>query len=149
MWWREIQFWRLLCSEVAKELHEQGSPVRLAKIDADEHSSVKGTYGVQGFPTLYFFLNGQKMKYEGQRSKEFMVNWLSKKTRDPIIAIEADKIESLSDGKVNVVFHGDISSSEGSAFAAIAAADDYNSTNSLTQLTTTSRNRAKLRVPFR
>ena len=67
------------------------------------------------------------MNYEGQRSKEFMVNWLSKKTRDPVVAIKSDKLDSLTaDGKVNVVFHGLLSSDEGTAFASIAAADDYN-----------------------
>jgi protein disulfide-isomerase A1 len=75
--------------EVAAELHAAGSPVRLAKIDADEHSSVKGQFGVQGFPTLIFFSNGQQVKYNGQRSKDAMVNWLLKKTRDPVVAIEA------------------------------------------------------------
>jgi len=64
--------------EVATELANQGSPVKLAKIDVDQYDSVKGTYGVQGFPTLIFYNNGQSQKYNGQRSKESMVNWLSK-----------------------------------------------------------------------
>ena len=110
--------------------------MRVAKIDADAHSSVKGTYGVQGFPTLFFFLNGEKMKYEGQRTKDFMVNWLLKKTRDPVVTLEADKLDSLDDGKVNFVFFGDLSSEQGSAFSSIAAADDYNSTILLIKLTT-------------
>jgi protein disulfide-isomerase A1 len=61
--------------------------VRVAKIDADAHQSVKGTYQVQGFPTLIFFANGQQIKYNGQRTKEFMVNWLSKKTRPALVPI--------------------------------------------------------------
>lgn len=101
--------------------------MKLAKIDCDAHSDIKSKYGVQGFPTLIFFLNGQEIKYNGQRSKDFMVNWLSKKTRDPVIAIEADKIESLSDGKVNILFHGDIESEQGQAVTSLAQADDYNS----------------------
>lgn len=59
--------------------------MRLAKVDATEHKKAAGEYGVRGFPTLYFFLNGEKIDYSGARSKDAMVNWLSKKTRDPVI----------------------------------------------------------------
>lgn len=97
--------------EVATELKNQGSTVRLAKIDCDQHGGVKSTYGVQGFPTLIFFNNGQSQKYQGQRSKEFMVNWLLKKTRDAVVAISSSELEGLaSNGKVNIVYHGDITS---------------------------------------
>lgn len=123
--------------EVATELKNAGSPVRLAKVDCDAHPSVKGSYSVQGFPTLLFFNNGVEVKYSGQRSKEFMVNWLSKKTRDPVVAITADQLAGLAaDGKVNIVFHGDITSQQGSSISAIAVADDYNSTSPATQPTT-------------
>jgi thioredoxin-like negative regulator of GroEL len=107
--------------------------VRLAKIDADAHSSVKGPYEVRGFPTLYYFSHGQKMKYSGQRTKEFMVNWLSKKTRPAVVAIELEKLEELStNGKVNIVFHGDLEANEhGKLIQEIAIADDYNSILSL------------------
>jgi protein disulfide-isomerase A1 len=114
--------------EVATELANQGSPVRLAKIDCDTYGSVKGTYGVQGFPTLIFFNNGEQVKYNGQRTKDFMVNWLSKKTRDPVVAIEASELETLAtNGKVSIVFFGDISSNEGKAVTTLAKSDDFNS----------------------
>jgi thioredoxin-like negative regulator of GroEL len=104
--------------------------VRLAKIDADAHSSVKGTYEIAGFPTLIYFSNGQKIKYNGQRTKEFMVNWLNKKTSPAVTVIEAAQLEEIAaNGKVNVVFHGDLASHEnGALFQELATADDYNST---------------------
>ena len=89
-------------------MHASGSTVRLAKIDCDAHGGVKSKYSVQGFPTLLFFANGVEIKYNGQRTKEFMVNWLSKKTRDPVVAINADGVAGLADGKVNILFHGDL-----------------------------------------
>ena len=103
--------------------------MRLAKIDADAHSSVKASYDISGFPTLIYFSNGQKIKYNGQRTKEFMVNWLNKKTRPAVTAIEASQLEELAtNGKVNVVFHGDLASHEnGALFQELATADDYNS----------------------
>lgn len=113
--------------EVAAELNAAGSTVRLAKVDCDAHSGVKSKYNVQGFPTLIFFSNGVEVKYNGQRSKEFMVNWLSKKTRDPVTAISLAEIEALSgNNKINIVYHGDISSENGQILANLAVADDYN-----------------------
>jgi len=94
---------------------------------------VKGPYEVKGFPTLYFYSNGQKIKYSGQRTKDFLINWLSKKTGPAVNAIEAAQIEALAEnGKVNVVFHGDLAAHEqGKLFEEIATADDYNSYHSI------------------
>jgi hypothetical protein len=91
---------------------------------------VKSVYEVKGFPTLIYFSNGQKIKYNGQRTKEFMVNWLNKKTRPAVTALELSQLEEVvGDGKVNIVFHGDLATHElGSSFEQLATADDYNST---------------------
>lgn len=97
-------------TEVADELKAQGSVVRVAKIDSTEEKKSASEYGVKGFPTLIFFLNGKKIDYNGQRSKTAMVNWLLKRTRDPVSQITAEKYAELEKSKgVNVVYHGDFS----------------------------------------
>jgi hypothetical protein len=101
--------------------------VRLAKIDADEHSSVKGGFGIQGFPTLIFFNNGQQIKYSGGRTKEVMVNWLNKKTKPAVTSIESSQLDELtSNGKVNLLLHTDDSAEHDKAFGELANLDDYN-----------------------
>lgn len=57
-----------------------------------------------------------------------MVNWLLKKTRDPITEINKEQYEALaSSGTVSVVYHGDFASAEGSdILTKIAVGDDYN-----------------------
>lgn len=55
--------------EVADELERQGSPVKLAKVDATVDSKWAGEYKVQGYPTIFFFHKGEKLNYNGQRSK--------------------------------------------------------------------------------
>ena len=70
------------------------------------------------------------MDYNGQRTKDFMVNWLKKRISDPVTELSKDEYESLSDSdndKVCVVLHGDLESEEGKTFEKIASADDYNS----------------------
>lgn len=116
-------------TEVADELKAQGSAVRLAKVDSTEEKKCSSEYGVKGYPTLLFFLNGKKMDYNGQRSKTAMVNWLLKRTRDPVSQITAEQYAQLENAKgVSVVYHGDFTN-EGSAsiLSDVAAADDYNS----------------------
>lgn len=66
-----------------------------------------------------------------------MVNWLSKKTRDAVVSISSSELEGLSgNGKVNIVYHGDINSENGKVVGNLAKVDDYNSRNELNQLTT-------------
>lgn len=57
-----------------------------------------------------------------------MVNWLLKKTRDPVVQIDKDAYEKLSASeRISIVYHGDFQSAEGaSVLTQIAAADDYN-----------------------
>lgn len=53
---------------------------------------------------------------------------MSKKTRDPVVAVDQAGYEKLqSEEKVSVVFHGDIASAEGQIVSKLAVADDFNS----------------------
>lgn len=47
----------------------KGENVVLAKIDATEESEVAQKFDVQGFPTIYFFIDGVHKTYSGQRTK--------------------------------------------------------------------------------
>lgn len=54
-------------ARAATALKESG--VVLAKIDAVEHSELAQEYEVEGYPTLYFFLDGEKKPYNGGRTR--------------------------------------------------------------------------------
>lgn len=47
----------------------KGENVVLAKVDATEESELAHQYDVQGFPTVYFFVDGVHKPYPGQRTK--------------------------------------------------------------------------------
>ncbi|XP_058184746.1 protein disulfide isomerase-like 1-4 [Rhododendron vialii] len=57
----------------------KGEAVALAKVDATEESELAEEYEVQGFPTVYFFVDGEHKPYTGQRTKEAIVTWIKKK----------------------------------------------------------------------
>lgn len=47
----------------------KGEDVILAKVDATEENDLSHEYDVQGFPTIYFFVDGVHKLYNGQRTK--------------------------------------------------------------------------------
>lgn len=47
----------------------KGENVILAKVDATEENELAQEYDIQGFPTLYFFVDGVHKPYNGHRTK--------------------------------------------------------------------------------
>ncbi|KAL3520673.1 hypothetical protein ACH5RR_018822 [Cinchona calisaya] len=64
----------------ATELKKEEEKVVLAKVDATEESNLGQKYEIQGFPTVFFFVEGIHKPYSGQRSREAIVTWVKKKT---------------------------------------------------------------------
>ncbi|KAF8039820.1 hypothetical protein BT93_B2129 [Corymbia citriodora subsp. variegata] len=58
----------------------KGEEVVLAKVDAMEEEELAQKYEVQGFPSVYFFVDGVHKPYSGQRTKDAIVTWIRKKT---------------------------------------------------------------------
>ena len=55
--------------------------VAIAKVDATVHNELATKFGVQGFPTLKLFVNGEPIDYSsGSRDKDAMLSWLKKKS---------------------------------------------------------------------
>lgn len=55
----------------------KGEAVVLAKVDATEESELAEEYEVQGFPTVYFFVDGEHKPYTGQRTRSVTPSSLS------------------------------------------------------------------------
>ena len=53
----------------ATELKEVKPNVVLAKVDATEHTELAERFGVQGYPTLKWFVNGTASEYTGGRDE--------------------------------------------------------------------------------
>uniref|UniRef100_A0A0D6R390 protein disulfide-isomerase n=1 Tax=Araucaria cunninghamii TaxID=56994 RepID=A0A0D6R390_ARACU len=81
-------------ASAATKLKEMGSPVLLAKLDADRHTRVASKYDIKGFPTLLFFVNGTWQSYTGGFSGDEIVTWVRKKTGVPTV-----KLSSISEAE--------------------------------------------------
>ncbi|KAE8700650.1 Protein disulfide isomerase-like 1-5 [Hibiscus syriacus] len=74
-------------AEAATSLKALGSPIVMAKLDAERYPKVASLLDIKGFPTLILFVNGTPQAYTGGFSAEGMVIWAKKKTGVPVIRI--------------------------------------------------------------
>ncbi|GMI92102.1 PROTEIN DISULFIDE ISOMERASE 2, ARABIDOPSIS THALIANA PROTEIN DISULFIDE ISOMERASE 2, PDI-like 1-4 [Hibiscus trionum] len=56
----------------------KGEGVVLAKVDATEEDELAQKYDVQGFPTVYLFVDGEHKPYPAAQNKEAIVTWIKK-----------------------------------------------------------------------
>ncbi|KAL2332041.1 hypothetical protein Fmac_019622 [Flemingia macrophylla] len=104
----------------ATELKAEG--VVLAKVDATEESELGQQYDVQGFPTVYFFIDGIHKPYNGQRTKDAIVAWIKKKTGPGVYNITTlEDAQSILTKETKVVL-GFLNSLVGSESEELAAA---------------------------
>ncbi|KAK9148798.1 hypothetical protein Scep_007555 [Stephania cephalantha] len=76
-------------AETANALKETGSPLLLAKIDAERYPKAASALGIKGFPTLLLFVNGTSQAYNGGFSVEELVIWARKRTGVPVIRLSS------------------------------------------------------------
>ncbi|XP_010534435.1 PREDICTED: protein disulfide isomerase-like 1-3 [Tarenaya hassleriana] len=117
-----------LAPEYAAAATELKGVAALAKVDATEESELAQKYEVQGFPTVFLFVDGQMEKtYDGERTKDAIVMWVKKKTGPSIQNIttteEAERVLS-AERKVVLGFLNSLVGSESEELAAASRLDD-------------------------
>lgn len=92
----------------AEVLAKNDPPLYLAKVDATENKAVAERFGVQGFPTLFFFKKGEKMEYSGGRTKDTIVSWVLKKSGPASALVTCDALEEkAAENKFVLAFFGE------------------------------------------
>ncbi|CAH9080410.1 unnamed protein product [Cuscuta epithymum] len=109
----------------ATELNGHG--VALAKVDATEETELAQKYEVQGFPTVYLFVDGVYKTYNGQRTKDAIVAWIKKKTGSALFNITTTEDAELileSEPKVVLGFLDNLVGPHNEELAAAAKLED-------------------------
>ncbi|GMJ08949.1 PROTEIN DISULFIDE ISOMERASE 2, ARABIDOPSIS THALIANA PROTEIN DISULFIDE ISOMERASE 2, PDI-like 1-4 [Hibiscus trionum] len=105
----------------------KGEEVVLAKVDATEENELAQEYDVQGFPTVYFFVDGEHKPYPGARNKEAIVTWIKKKIGPGVYNVttieEAERILT-SESKVALGYLNSLVGPESEEFAAASRLQD-------------------------
>ena len=90
-------------SALAQRLKEAKVPV--VKVDATVEGDLATEFGVEGFPTLKLFVNGEPVDYQGERTEDAMYSFVSKKTGPASEQLSTeDQIKELEDQKISVLF---------------------------------------------
>lgn len=116
-------------AKAAKQLKEEASEIKLAKIDATQESDLAERFDVRGYPTLKFFRDGKPSEYKGGRVSEEIIRWLKKKIGPP--AENLDTVESAKAFEKNaevvlIGFFKDQNSEEAKIYLDVALeSDDY------------------------
>jgi len=93
--------------KAAETLSKLDPPFFLAKVDATEQKKVAEEFGVQGFPTLKWFVDGKASDYSGGRTAETIVSWIQKKTGPPSQELTCDALkEKTAADKFVIAFFG-------------------------------------------
>jgi len=114
-------------AKAAGALKEEGSEVRLAKVDATVETKLAEKFEVRGYPTLKFLKGGNPVEYGGGRVSAEIVNWLKKKTGPPATTVEdVAAVKALTDANdvVLVGFFKDQESDGAKAFLEVASITD-------------------------
>ncbi|KAG5238079.1 protein disulfide isomerase [Salix suchowensis] len=101
--------------------------VVLAKVDATEENELAQEYDIQGFPTVYFFVDGVHKPYPGPRTKDGIVTWIKKKTGPGIYNLtKVDDAERLltSETKLVLGFLNSLVGPESEELAAASRLED-------------------------
>lgn len=103
-------------TKAAKTLFDEGSKIPLVKVDAtaSENSDSATKYGVQGYPTIKWFVGGNSSDYDGPRDAQGIVDWIKSMT-GPAVTEGAP----TGDEKLAVTWHGD----DASVFEEVAKAN--------------------------
>ncbi|KAG0371310.1 protein disulfide-isomerase precursor [Gamsiella multidivaricata] len=110
----------------ATQLKEVGIPI--AKVDCTVETDLCQEHGVQGYPTLKVFRDGEAADYNGPRKADGIVSFMKKKALPAVSEVTADNLATFSESDRVVIVGSFAKDSEKRAILekiAKAYSDDY------------------------
>ncbi|XBI42758.1 hypothetical protein VPH35_107610 [Triticum aestivum] len=116
----------------ASHLADKGLDVALAKVDATQDRQLARAHGVDGYPTVLFFIDGvpRDYSYYGDRTKDAMVTWISQRLSPDVQNVTTiDKAEKIitGHGVAVLAFLDSLSGADSDELAAASRLEDISS----------------------
>eukprot|EP00916_Digyalum_oweni_P004777 GHVL01008460.1.p1 GENE.GHVL01008460.1~~GHVL01008460.1.p1 ORF type:complete len:496 (+),score=92.18 GHVL01008460.1:37-1524(+) len=93
-------------SAAAAALEQKGSKTQLAKADATSSQYLSEAFGVSGFPTIAYYVNGTRSEYTGPREEAGIVEWIWKREMGVLETLRSEKAVQEFKEKGNFVIIG-------------------------------------------
>lgn len=88
-------------AKLAEKMNAQADGIPIAELDATENGEVAEKYGVQGYPTLKFFVDGEAIDYSGEREGPAIEAFINKKINPSSKALtKPDDFKELETAKL-------------------------------------------------
>ncbi len=88
-------------AKLAEKMNNQADGIPIAELDATEHGEIAEKYGVQGYPTLKLFVDGEAIDYQGEREGPAIESFINKKINPSSKALtKADELKELETAKL-------------------------------------------------
>ncbi|KAF4661546.1 hypothetical protein FOL47_006635 [Perkinsus chesapeaki] len=92
-------------ADLAEKIGEE--KVALGEIDATEHKQMAEKYGIRGYPTLYWFVDGDKSEYGGGRTASEITEWVTDMTGPAVKEASSRKLaEEEAGSKPLCIYEG-------------------------------------------
>ena len=82
--------------KAAEKIAAEGIKATLVKIDATVESKLASEHGVNGYPTLKWFVGGKATDYDGPRDGDGIVTWIKSMTGPAVVESEPKEDDRLS-----------------------------------------------------
>jgi len=105
--------WARAATRLKKEVKEVG----VAKVDGDANQELGRRFGVQGFPTIKWFVKGEHSDFEGGRSDSDIVAWVKKRMSPPCKILNTTKHFDDYKGSEEVVMLAFLDAAEGDVWS--------------------------------
>lgn len=92
-------------SKVAKRFKVHENPIPIAKVDSTVETELGTRFGIKGFPTLKFFIEGTPIDYPGAREENPIFDWILKKTGPATKEVsDSTSFDKLMNDKLTIVY---------------------------------------------
>lgn len=93
-------------SKLAEQMKTEENGIPIAKVDATVEKELAEKFQVQGFPTLKFFLNGEPVDYNGERTQTAIYDWIQSKDENKVLQITTvEELEEHEKKGLSVLFY--------------------------------------------